>query len=105
MEREIVLERAFIIRKNRGKKMKIRKWSFLIMLVTVLALILAACGGEGEEVPGDNGSEQNNENNGNNEQENAEAPEETYDLGGRTIKIEFQADWEPTEGSEMGDLT
>src|SRR5699024_5136108 len=85
--------------KNRGRKVKIRKWSFFIMLIIVSSIILVACSGDNEEVSVDKDNEQNNE-----LEENEGEPEETYDLGGRTIKIDFHAGMEPEEGTEMGDL-
>jgi len=85
--------------KNRGRKVKIRKWSFFIMLIIVSSIILVACSGDNEEVSVDKDNEQNNE-----LEENEGEPEETYDLGGRTIKIDFHAGMEPEEGTELGDL-
>src|SRR5690625_7879247 len=86
-----------MILKNRGRKVKIRKWSFFIMLTIISSIILVACSGENEEVSVDKGNEQNNE-----LEENEGEPEETYDLGGRTIKIDFHAGMERSEERRVG---
>src|SRR5690625_1109654 len=87
--------------------MKLHRKSFLFIALTILILVLAACGGD-KKTSGDNegNNNQNNEQNeGNNEGNNeVEDDGETYDLGGRTIKLNFHADMTPQEGTETGDL-
>lgn len=87
--------------------MKSRKWFLLFLVVTVSAFILAACGGSDEpSTANDNGNNAENQTNddGNENEAPENEPEETYDLGGRHITINFHADLTPQEGTEIGDL-
>lgn len=85
--------------------MKLHNKSFLFIAFTILILVLAACGGD-KKTSNNNSEGDINENNEQQESENEDngAPEETYDLGGRTIKINFHSGQEPEEGTEIGDL-
>jgi len=73
------------------------------ILFIALILVLAACGGDEKNSADNEGNNnQNNEQNGENNEVGDD--EETYDLGGRTIEINFHADMTPQEGTETGDL-
>ncbi|MCR2821526.1 ABC transporter substrate-binding protein [Lederbergia panacisoli] len=82
--------------------MKKFKLSFLIMAMFVL--LLAACSG-GKESAGTEDKEPVKESESPQEEVVEEAPpEETYDLGGRVIKIVDHYDRWPLEGNEFGDI-
>ncbi|MCJ8009921.1 extracellular solute-binding protein [Lederbergia wuyishanensis] len=81
--------------------MKAKKLSFLLMLIFVL--LLSACSG-GQQTTG-NGKEPVKEDEQPKEEEPvAEEEEQTYDLGGRVIKIVNHWDMTPQEGTETGDM-
>ena len=71
-----------------------KKWSFLLIIMFIL--VLAAC--SNNEPESTSNSEKTDENN------EADVSEETYDLGGRVIKLAFHANLTPVEGTETGDL-
>lgn len=88
--------------------MKLGKRILFVLVVIISGLVFVACGDNqssstANEDPKNTGSNvEDNGNDPNNEEENV--PEETYDLGGRTITIDFHADLTPSEGTELGDL-
>lgn len=81
--------------------MKLRRWSFFLIIMVMFALILGACNSNDEPQATENNDPGTNENNQENDEE---VPEETYDLGGRVITIASHWDMSPEEGTEMGDL-
>ncbi|MBS4201955.1 extracellular solute-binding protein [Bacillus sp. FJAT-49732] len=80
--------------------MKAKKLSFLLMLIFVL--LLSACSG-GKETGG-NASDPVKEDDPPAKEEEPVEEEETYDLGGRVIRIVNHWDMTPQEGTETGDM-
>src|SRR5690625_3005860 len=69
--------------------------------------LLVACNTDKETSSNDNEGNQNIEHNTQNDENNVQnegTNEETYDLGGRTIRLNFHVDLTPEEGTETGDL-
>ncbi|MCJ8009936.1 ABC transporter substrate-binding protein [Lederbergia wuyishanensis] len=75
--------------------------SFLIM--TIFVLFLAACS-SGQQSSGTNNDQEKESEPKEEEVVQEEEPEETYDLGGRVIKIVDHYDRNPLIGTEFGDI-
>lgn len=81
--------------------MKSSKLSLIFMLIFVL--LLGACSGGGKTSSGDGEKDNNDNNEGEKQTETEEA--ESYDLGGRVIRIADHYDRTPQGGTEIGDLS